>query len=227
MKKLLPILLSASCATVGLTMVAGASAHEAGEFIVRAGVASVQPDDSSGALSLNGDRGPLAGAEVGVKSDTQLGLTAAYMLGDHLGVELLASTPFEHEITAKGLATDKVGSTKHLPPTLNLQYYPLATDSAFQLYLGIGVNYTVFFEEDTSRALDGALGNTDMSLDDSFGLSLQVGADYSFNDNWMLNAAVWRLDLGTTAEIDSDAGQVEVDVDIDPWVLMLGLGYKF
>lgn len=223
MKKVLPVIF----ATVGLTLTGIAAAHEPGDFIVRSGYANVEPDDSSGALELNGDRAPLAGAEVGVESDAQLGITIAYMLTDHLGVELLASTPFEHEITEKGIGVDKIGTTKHLPPTLNLQYFPMSADSAFQPYVGIGVNYTVFFEEDTSSALEGALGNTDMSLDDSFGLSLQIGADYAFNDHWMVNASVWRLDLGTTAEIDSDAGKVEVDVDIDPWVYMLGVGYKF
>ncbi|MGI9286368.1 MAG: OmpW/AlkL family protein [Pseudomonadales bacterium] len=228
---MLPVLFPAICTTIGLTLAAIATAHEAGDFIVRSGYANVEPDDSSGALELNGDRAPLAGAEVGVKSDAQLGLTVAYMFTEHLGMELLASTPFEHEITAKGAGVDKVGTAKHLPPTLNLQYYPMSADSAFQPYVGIGVNYTVFFSEDVSNEFEAALGNSDMSLDDSFGLSLQIGADYSFNDRWMVNAAVWRLDLATSADIDIDTANgpasLQVDVDIDPWVYMLGVGYKF
>ncbi len=226
MKKFLPVLLSTTCAAVGFTMANGAAAHEAGAFVFRAGIASVQPDDSSGTATLGPD--PLAGVEVGVKSDTQLGLTAAYMLTDHIGVELLAATSYEHDITIKGLdGVGEVGSARHLPPSINLQYFPLVADSAWQPYAGIGVNYTFFFDEDTSSELDAALGNTDMSLDDSFGLSLQVGLDYVVNDNWLVNASIWRLVLGTTAEIDSDAGQVKVDVDIDPWVYMVGVGYKF
>lgn len=227
MKKVLPVV----CTTIGLAMTAAAIAHEPGDFIVRAGAASVQPEDSSGALKLNGDPAPLAGAEVGVRDDTQLGLTVAYMIGNHLGVELLASTPFEHEITASDAPVSKVGSTKHLPPTLNLQYFPMSGDSAFQPYFGIGINYTAFFSEDVDSEFEAALGNSDMSLDDSVGLSLQIGADYSFNDNWMINASVWRLALNTTAEIDIDTADgpatLEVDVDIDPWVYMIGVGYKF
>lgn len=225
MKKVLPIV----CTAVGLTLAGIAAAHEPGDFIVRSGIATVEPDDSSGALELNG--APIAGSEVGVRSDAQLGLTVAYMFTEHLGVELLASTPFEHEITEKGAGVGKVGTAEHLPPTLNLQYYPMGADSAFQPYVGLGVNYTIFFKEDVSSEFEAALGNSDMSLDDSFGLSLQIGADYSFNDRWMVNAAVWRLDLSTSADIDIDTADgpanLQVDVDIDPWVYMLGVGYKF
>lgn len=221
MKKLLLVI----CSTIGLTLAVAAGAHEPGDFIVRVGVAGVEPDDSSSLIELNGDA--LADTEVGVKSDAQFGLTVAYMFSSHFAVELLAATPFEHEITAKGAGIDKVGTTKHLPPTLNLQYHPLGADSAFQPYVGIGVNYTTFFSEDTSKEFDNALGNGDGSLDDSVGLSLQLGADYSFNDRWLANVAVWRLDIDTSADVDTDSGKVEVDVDIDPWVYMLGVGYKF
>ncbi|MFT6409180.1 MAG: outer membrane protein [Arenicella sp.] len=75
--------------------------------------------------------------------------------------------------------------------------------------------------------MNAALGQSTISLEDSFGLALEAEIDYSLNDNWLINAAVWRLDLDTDAVIDSPAGQVKVDVEVDPWVYMLGLGYKF
>ena len=64
-----------------------------------------------------------------MSSDTQLGLNFAYMLTNHLGIELLAASPFEHDVklkgTALGAANGKLGTLKHLPPTLSLVYYPL------------------------------------------------------------------------------------------------------
>ncbi len=67
-----------------------------------------------------------------------------------------------------------------------------------------------------------------LSLDDSWGLSLQVGLDYHINDKWLLNAAVWNLDIETTATIKTaNLGKIKTDVDIDPWVYMVGVGYKF
>lgn len=206
-------------------MTGSAIAYEAGDIIVRAGVANANPDASSSEVRLGG--AALPGSSVDVDDSTQLGLTATYMLGDSLGIGLLAATPFKHDISAQGIGVSDVGRVKHLPPTLTLQYFPLDGDSKFQPYVGAGLNYTTFFSEKTSGELNAALGQSTISLDDSFGLALEAGIDYSLNENWLINVAVWHLDLDTDAVIDSPAGQVTVDVEIDPWVYMLGLGYKF
>jgi outer membrane protein len=213
-----------SCLSVLMLPIAG-HAYEKGDIIFRAGPAMVDPDSSSGLINLGGS--PLAGTEVQVQDDTQLGLTLSYMLNPNWAVELLASTPFEHKITETGVGVNRVGSAKHLPPTLTAQYYPMGADSVFQPYLGIGVNYTTFFSEKTAGELDGALGKGDLSLDDSFGLALQAGADYAIGDNWLLNLSVWYIDIETDAKINTPAGRVTVDVGIDPMVYMFGLGYKF
>ena len=118
-------------------------AYESGDLIFRAGPANVDPDASSGPIRLGGT--PLDGTSVDVDGNTQLGLTFTYMINERLGIGLLASTPFEHDITETGVGVDNVGSTKHLPPTLSLQYFPAAGSSTIQPYLGIGVNYTTFF----------------------------------------------------------------------------------
>ena len=59
-------------------------------------------------------------------------------------------------------------------------------------------------------------------------LALQLGADWQLNDNWYLNAAVWKIDIETTARISVDGAQAaRVDVAIDPLVFMLGAAYSF
>lgn len=214
-------LLCASCLALPLA----SNAYEAGDIIVRAGPTNVDPNTKSSLISLGGSA--LPGTSVNVEDNTQLGFTMTYMVSQRIGIELLASTPFKHEITENGIGVNKVGSTKHLPPTLTAQYYPMPADSAFQPYIGAGLNYTVFFSEETADELDGALGEGDLSLDDSFGLALKIGADYALNDHWSLSASAWRLDIDTDATIATPSGQVTVDVEIDPWVYMLGMGYKF
>ena len=204
---------------------ASANAYEAGDLILRAGPANANPDASSSEVRLAGTG--IAGSSVDVDDNTQLGLTGTYMFSDSLGIGLLAATPFKHDVSASGIGVGKVASVEHLPPTLTLQYFPRAGDAAVQPYFGLGVNYTTFFSEKTSGELNRALGESDISLDDSFGLALEAGIDVSLNQNWVLNAAVWRLDLDTDATINSPAGQVTVDVAVDPWVYMVGLGYKF
>ncbi|RLA40959.1 MAG: outer membrane protein OmpW [Gammaproteobacteria bacterium] len=220
-------LVAGSLLATGLACGAGsAMAYEAGDIILRAGIVSVQPDESSSSLELNGTA--LAGTSAGVDSNEQLGLTGTYMLTSNVGVGLLAATPFEHDITANGLGVD-AGSTKHLPPTLTLQYFPMDSASDFQPYVGIGVNYTAFFDEKVDSELEVALGSRgDLELDDSIGLALEAGFDYAIDEHWVLNAAVWYIDIETSADFTFDNGsRVKADVDIDPWVYLVGLGYKF
>jgi outer membrane protein len=197
-----------------------AHAHEAGDFFLRAGAAQVSPDASSGTV---------LGGRVDVDDATSLGVSGSWFFSSHWAVEVLAALPFEHDIVGAGsLKGVDIGSTKHLPPTLSLQYYPLA-NSKFQPYLGIGLNYTTFFDSNTSSTLDTALnGSTDISLDDSTGLAFQVGLDYQLNNSWYLNAAIWKVDIDTTAHISVNGTKAaSVDVSIDPMVFMLGVGYSF
>ena len=220
-------LVAGSLLATGLACGAGSAlAYEAGDIILRAGIASVQPDESSSDLELNG--ADLAGTSAGVDGNEQLGLTGTYMLTSNLGLGLLASTPFEHDITANGLGVD-AGSAKHLPPTLTLQYFPMDAASDFQPYAGIGINYTAFFDEQVDSELETALGSRgDLELDDSLGLALELGFDYAIDEHWLLNAAVWYIDIETSADFKFDNGnRVKADVDIDPWVYMVGVGYKF
>ncbi len=239
MEKMMKRLATVSAVSLALVSVPTFS-YDSGDLVLRLGAATVSPNDDSSALTLNGvnleDLGlglPRSEAEVG--DDTQLGITATYMLNSHFGIELLAATPFRHDIKAKGLNLD-AGSTKHLPPTLSLQYYPMDSGSAFQPYIGLGVNYTVFFDEDVDSELNGALmdptlgatGEADLKLENSLGLAAQVGMDYAIDKHWVVNAAVWYIDIDTDAEFDVPGlGKIEADVGIDPLTYILAVGYRF
>ena len=214
-----------------LAMAGAAQAHEAGSFIVRAGAATVDPREDSGTLKFDGVSA--AGTQATLDSDTQLGLTFSYMLSDRLGVELVGATPFEHEVGVKGLGAGldgKLADVKHLPPTVLLQYYPMNPDSAVQPYVGAGINYTTFFEEDLTSTRK-AQGFSDLELDDSWGLALEAGVDYMLTDKLLVNASVWYMDIETDATVKGPTAlsisETKVNVDVDPWVYMVGLGYKF
>ena len=69
----------------------------------------------------------------------------------------------------------------------------MEASSAFQPYVGIGVNYTAFFDEGVSSDLEAAFGSGDLELDDSIGLAAQVGFDYAIDEHWLLNASVWYI----------------------------------
>lgn len=201
-------------AVLSALMSANVLAHSEGDFIVRAGAATVSPNDSSGAVAGS------SSIEFGVDSNTQLGLTLGYMFTDNISFEVLAATPFSHNISATGLG--EIADTKHLPPTFMVQYYFGTAESDFRPYVGAGINYTVFFDEGSKNP-----AVSDLSLDDSWGLAANVGMDYMINDDWFLNASVWYADIGTTAKYKFSGTQYSTDVDIDPWVFMIGGGYNF
>lgn len=204
MKKLSKILVGAAIAT-GLLLGSTASAYEEGDWLVRVGVGNVDPKSSNGEV-------------VSVDSGTALVFNGTYFFSPNVGLEILAATPFSHDIKlAEG--GSKVGETKHLPPTFSLNYH-FDTAGAFKPYVGAGLNYTLFFDEETT----GDLAGLSLSLDKSFGLAAQLGADIDVSDTMFVNAAVRWIDINTDAKLDG--GLVE-EVEIDPIVFSLTLGWKF
>ncbi|SMG11413.1 outer membrane protein [Cedecea sp. NFIX57] len=126
MKKLTLALLAMGCLS------GAASAHQAGEFFMRAGTATVRPTaGSDDVLNMGSFK---------VDNNTQLGLTFDYMVTDNIGIELLAATPFRHKV---GLGpTGDLATVHQLPPTLMAQWYFGDAGSKVRPYVGVGVNYT-------------------------------------------------------------------------------------
>lgn len=208
-------LLQSVIAAGAIAMVAGpALAYEAGDIIVKAGVVNVSPkDDNADTSALVADSG------LQITSDTQLGLTGTYVVTPNIGVEVLAATPFTHTVEGDG-ALDGVDvmETSHLPPTVSALFYPMGGDSAIQPYVGLGLNYTFFFDESDEAGL-GSKG-----LEPSFGLSYSAGVDYMVNEDWLVSAAIYKIDIDTEVKGGAADG---LEVEIDPTVLLLTCGYKF
>ncbi|MBP2849640.1 MULTISPECIES: outer membrane protein OmpW [Dickeya] len=207
---------------VALLMVAAAmvpalaEAHQAGDIIVRAGTATVRPHTSSDDV--------LGLGSFSVNNNTQLGLTLGYMATDNIGVELLAATPFKHRVGVGGVG--QIAEVKHLPPTLMAQYYFGQSTDSLRPYLGLGLNYTTFFDEKFNQTGQDA-GLTDLHLKSSWGVAAQAGLDYNLNKNWLLNMSVWWMDIDTTVKFKAAGQDQSIKTRLDPWVFMFGFGYKF
>lgn len=210
MKKLAVVILALSSGVSGM-----AAAHNAGEFFIRAGTATMRPDAGSDDVLTLGS--------LSVNNNTQLGLTLNYMATDNIGVELLAATPFSHQV---GLAGGTIATVHHLPPTLMAQWYFGNAQSTIRPYLGIGVNYTTFFDQQFNSSVS-ALKLNNLHLDDSWGVAGQAGVDYLINKNWLLNMSVWYVDINTKVHFNRDTTPVTVKTRLDPWVFMLSAGYRF
>ena len=206
-------------ACVSAAFVIGAApvaAYQSGDWIVRGGVATVAPtkdysEVADGAFELRVDR------------ETGIAVSFSYLLTDALSVNVLAATPFKHDIEARGVGT--IGSTYHLPPTVTLSYFPLAgSGSEFQPYVGAGLNYTHFWEEKLNDSGKTATGASDLSLDSSVGLAAHAGLDYRIDDQWGLGAEIYYINIETDASLDgNDIGTVK----IDPLVYRVSLIRRF
>lgn len=183
-----------------------AHAVEQGDWLLRFGATMVSPDASSS--------GVVADDAVDVDDGTSVSVDFTYMLRDNIGLELLAAYPFTHDITLDGVG--KIAETDHLPPTFSVQYH-FQPKSNIRPYVGIGLNYTTFFNEEATAVI------SEISLDDSFGLALQGGVDFNLTDKWYLNLVLRYINIETTAKTDLG----NVDVDINPWVYTLGVGTSF
>ncbi len=187
-------------------------ANEAGDWLLRVGAGYVNPKSGNGDIAA-------------VEGGAALVFNGTYFFSPNLALEVLAATPFSHDIEADGSnplgisGGTKLGETKHLPPTVSMQYH-FMPGRAFRPYAGIGLNYTLFFDEDTTGPIDG----TDLDLDGSFGIALQLGADVDINENWYLNFDLRWIDIDTDAELDGAALET---VEIDPTVTSVTLGYRF
>lgn len=196
-----------------LTLAAApALAYETGTWLVRGGASYIDPKSDNHDV-------------VEVEGAAMASFTVTYMFAPDFGVEVLGSLPFEHDIELAD-GGDTVASTKHLPPTVSVVYYFLP-DAAVQPYIGAGINYTLFFDEDTS----GPLSDADLSLDDSLGAAFVLGIDIPLQGNWLVNADVRYIDIETDGDVDlndGEGGKLELEgIDIDPWVFGLTVGYQF
>ena len=207
-----------------------ASAYESGDIILRAGLTTVAPDESSSNVTVQGAGNIGMGASV--TNNTQLGLNAVYMFTSNIGLELLAASPFTHDVTLSNtsdngfdLGDGQLAESRQLPPTVSLIYY-LPISEAIQPYLGIGLNYTVFFDEQFTNSREEQSFNK-LRLDESFGIAAQVGMDYALDENWLVNVSVRYININTQAKFDVLDLPAKVSVDVDPWVYSLMLGYKF
>lgn len=201
--------ISALIFTTALTAAAGpALAQSKGDMLLGFGVHSVMPTDSYSATTA----GPIR-----VDDNIRPTVTFEYFVADNIGLEVLGAWPFEHD--AQLLGAGDVVKTKHLPPTVSLQYY-FPNQSKVTPFVGIGVNYTHFFDEKGQ----GVLAGVPVSLDDSWGVALHAGIDFALSDSSALRADVRWIDIDSKAKV---GGAPIGTVKIDPIIIGAAYVMKF
>lgn len=182
-------------------------------WIIRARAVMVEPDESASISPIGGT--------VDIDEQYVPELDFTYFFTRNIAAELiLATTP--HDVTAINTSLGQVdlGDVWLLPPTLTLQYHFLPDSATFRPYVGVGVNYTHFYNAD-SGAVDS------IEYDDSFGYALQAGMDYGINENWAFNIDVKKVMINPDVTIRSGSSIINADVDINPWIFGAGIAYRF
>jgi outer membrane protein len=176
---------------------------------IRGRLLAVVPDESATISPIGGD--------VDIDDSFVPEIDFTYFFTENWAAELiLATTP--HDVTHTPTGLD-LGETWLLPPTVTVQYHFQPRDPSFRPYVGVGVNYTIFFNEG-----DDAAAGIDVDYDDNFGFALQAGADFPINERWSVNVDVKKIFLNTDVTIEPIG--VRADVDIDPLIIGVGLTYR-
>ena len=185
-----------------------------GDWIVTGRITDV----SSGADdSIFTSGGVDTGLNVDVGNSTMPTLGFTYFLTDNISVEAILGAT-QHEIRAQGGMTDvAVHETWVLPPVVTLQYRPMP-EARVSPYVGAGINYMLFFDGEDKNGFT-------VDLEDGFGYALQAGADIAVTGPWTLNVDVKKVWFDTEATVNG--GALTSDVNLDPWVVSVGIGRKF
>lgn len=178
-------------------------------FMVRARIIDVAPAESSTTS--------LAGTEIGAGNGITPEVDVTYFFTDHIAAELIAATS-QHDIKTKGTTNLDLGSVWALPPTVTAQYH-FNPFGQYRPYVGAGLGYLVWYGED-----DFGAGVTDVEYDNGFIYALQAGMDVAVDDHWVVNADIKKMFHNVDARVN---GAVTADVDLDPWVFGMGVGYRF
>src|SRR6056297_1000238 len=200
MKKITALTLATALATTA----APALAQEKGDMTLGLGIASVMPADKTNTTLVG---------NLSVDDNIRPTLTFEYFVADNVGIEVLAAWPFEHTVSHPTLGD--IVKTKHLPPTISLNYH-FTNNSSVTPFIGAGVNYTTFWDDNAIGLLTG----TPVSLSDSWGVALHAGLDFKLTERASFRTDVRWIDIDTDVTVGgTDIGSVAIDP------LVVGVSY--
>ena len=180
-------------------------------WTVKVGISQINPKSDNGFLAN------VFTAEV----SSEVGLTPAieYKFAPNIVGEVLLAIPFEHEVKNAATGTE-VATFKHLPPTFTAKYL-FTPNAAFSPYVGLGLNYTLVYDESITGAK--------LKGEDSFGLAATVGFEYRLpNSPWGVTADLRYVKIESDLTLDTGAGATDIGtLTVDPMVFGLSAAYHY
>ncbi len=218
-----------------------AAIAEEGDIVVRLRAVSVSPDVSSNLgkhMARNIAPGLMSpGAELAVNNNVIPKIDFSYYITKNIAAELILAAGSRHDvrITKAGagaaIGNQDLGSINALPPTLTLQWH-FMPDQTFDPYIGAGINYSLMLDRKLATE-SGAAAPIKIKVErDSWGPAIQAGFDINLGNGWLINADLKKIWMSTDVKAKNPlvAGTpwTKIDkLDIDPWVIGIGIGKKF
>lgn len=140
-----------------------------------------------------------------------------YNFNAHFSTLLVLTIPQTQTVTLAGVG--KLGTFKHLPPVLAVQYHFLPTD-LLNPYIGVGLNYTLIYDSNL------IVTTIPLALDThSFGLVGQAGVDIDIGHSFYLNLDIKKVGIETGVYLPG--GSELTRANLDPWLFSAGCAYRF
>ncbi|CAL62391.1 putative outer membrane protein OmpW-like [Herminiimonas arsenicoxydans] len=202
------VLALALCSLTALSSQAFAQQVQEGPWLVRVRAVHLDPANKSDPVGGTG-----AANRLTIDSKTIPELDISYFFTPNWAAELVLTYPQKQRVSLDG---KEIGTFKHLPPTLTMQYH-FTPEKTISPYVGAGINYTRI---SSVKLLNGAAQLESSSV----GLALQAGVDFKIDKKWSLNLDVKKVQI--RSDVRTAAGQLSA-VKIDPWLIGVGVGYRF
>ncbi|NDU89229.1 MAG: OmpW family protein [Ferrovum sp.] len=207
-------------AAIALTAMAGpfaassafADDGEPSPWLVRVRMLDVQTQQGNDAGHLGATA--IGADSIKVANRTQPEIDVSYFITHNISAELVASYPLSHQVQLNG---NYIGGFQELPPILNLQYHFDGMGN-FVPYVGAGVMY---LRTMNVSLLGGAVG----LQQNNWGEDVQLGADYKLDSHWLLNADIKKT--WVNVGLDNSTGGTILQLHPDPYILGVGVGYRF
>lgn len=176
-------------------------------WVLHVGAHLVDPESNTGHL---------AGMSSSTTRSMRPSISIEYLLTPSWSIEALAALPFQHDVRLDG---QHAVSVKQLPPVVGINYHFLAGQKVSP-FLGVGINYTHFFDATGHNALQG----THVDLDDSWGIAWHGGVDIALDARWTFSVDARWMNIDSKVKVD---GARVGTAHIDPLVYGVSVGYRF
>jgi outer membrane protein len=177
-----------------------------------------------------------AGANLTVKNVQTPYLAYLRRLSPHFTVELAFGIPPLTKTYAKGPAMfgsvpyngEEISTARWFAPTVFMQYLFLDESCPLRPYLGVGLNYVVFYDRNSTAAGNAAAGGpTSISLPNSIGPAATVGLRYQLPHNFSLSASYSAARVQSTLTAHTGGESRTSDISFGPQSLVVAAGYSF